>query len=149
MKDNKNHATSALSSDHSNNSDWFLQILVNTCNNTEISFPITLNVGGLLISGELIGGEKYFNGFINDLKMGGFPPGAADLFNKFGDIYNKPNEQEQDKQDDETTPLPQYIHLKNARIFHPGGSPIPANRRVWWRGRLEAIDGFILGTLSI
>ena len=148
MENEENLATPTSSSNQFNTSDWFLQTLVGMSNNSDVSFSITLNVGGVLVSGELIGGEEYFNGFANDLKMAGLPANAADLFKKFGDIYVKQREQKEANQDDNTIPPPQYIHLKNARIFHPGGNPIPTNRGVWWRGRLDAVDGFILGSLS-
>lgn len=145
MENNENLITSSPSSTPQLNSDWFLRFLVDMCNNSETFISITLNVGGVLVSGELAGGEKYFAGFTKDLKAAGLPIEFADLFNEFGDIYKTQSEQ---KEQGESTPPPEYIHLKNARIFHPGGGPIPGNRGVWWRGRLEAIDGFILGVLS-
>ena len=46
--------------DYSIKVDWFLQSLVDLVNKVKIEFPITLNVGGHLISGELISGQKYF-----------------------------------------------------------------------------------------
>ena len=135
--------------DSFNKPDWFLQLLIDICNKTDFSLSITLNVNGLLVTGNLIGGEKYFNGFANDLKMAGMPAEVTDLFKQFGDIYIKQKEQKNSKKDDETISPPQYIHLENARIFHPGGNLIPTNHGVWWRGRLDAIDGFILGAFSI
>lgn len=148
MDEDKNLTASSLSSHHFDNSDWFLQALVKLCNDSEseTTFSITLNVGGILVSGELIGGKHYFNGFANTLKMSEFPSDAADVFKDFGEIYTKQREKKED--DKETNPPPQYIHLRNARIFHPGGRPIPTNQGVWWRGRLQAVDGFILGSLS-
>ncbi|MHB8857399.1 MAG: gas vesicle accessory protein GvpU [Bellilinea sp.] len=146
MENNENLVTASPSSTIQVNSDWFLQLLVDTCNHSEFSISITLNVGGVLVSGELIGGEKYFAGFASDLKEAGLSIEIVDSFNKLGDIYGKQGEQ---VEHDKSTQPPQYIHLKNARIFHPGGNPIPMNRGVWWRGRLEAIDGFILGSLSV
>ena len=133
------------------NSDWFLQILVNMINNSADAFlSITLNVGGTIVSGQLTSGDQYFSGFAADLKGAGFSAEAADEFNKLGQIYiqrrEKPNEA---ADDDFTKNPPQYIHLKNARIFSPGSpNAIPSNRGVWWRGRLNAVDGFILGSLT-
>jgi len=149
MENLENLASSAPPVDKFNNSDWLLQKLVNLCNISDSYLSITLNVRGSLISGELIGGEQYFDGFASDLKKGGMSAEFADFFKKFGGIYTKQKEQIKDKKDDETAPPPQYIHLKNAQIFLHGRNPIPTNRGVWWRGRLEAIDGFILGTLSV
>ena len=148
MENVENLASSAPPVDKFNNSDYFLQILVKACNTSDLSLSITLNVRGLLVSGDLIGGEQYFDCFASDMKDAGMSAEDADLFKKLGGIYTKQKEQIKDKKYDETAPPPQYIHLKNAQICLPGGSPIPTNRGVWWRGRLEAIDGFHLGKLS-
>jgi hypothetical protein len=57
--------------------DWFLQALVSSVNEESAIIPITLSVGGLLISGEMIGGKAYFNEFARQFKDG------------FGDISSK------------------------------------------------------------
>jgi hypothetical protein len=44
-------------------------------------------------------------------------------------------------------PLPGFIHLRNAR-FLAGDQMVPTNRPVLWRGRITAVDGFFLGSLS-
>jgi len=131
--------------------DWFLQLLVQITNGIEAHLPLTLNVGGLLISGELVSGHVYFNGFADELKnaMKGVSEsaaGAVDDFRKLGEIY-KLELSEPEKEIKRPSPL--FIHLRNTRMFHPGGQPIPSNRGVWWRGRLESVDGFILGSLSV
>jgi len=41
-----------------------------------------------------------------------------------------------------------YIHLKNA-TFHSDVTPITINSKVYWRGRLSSIDGFVVGKLVI
>jgi hypothetical protein len=127
--------------------DWFLRFLVQTVNGTETFYTITLNVGGLLVSGELIGGHKYFEGISDELKKAGLDNEGAGLIKSLGDHYIKEREQEQES-DSKIFKPPVYIHLRNARIFHPGGTLIPTNRSIWWRGRLNAIDGFSLGILS-
>jgi hypothetical protein len=40
---------------------------------------------------------------------------------------------------------PNYVHLKEAKIMRGMGGPINVE---WWRGRLEAVDGFSLGGLD-
>ena len=123
-------------------------------NGAELSLPITLNVSGVLISGHMVSGHKYFEGFANDLKNGMYNIKEENAekfispFRKLGDIYST-DKREHEDEPDQPRSLPKFIHLKDARIFHPNSQPIPANRGVWWRGRLEAIDGFILGILSL
>ncbi|WP_310707563.1 hypothetical protein, partial [Burkholderia multivorans] len=107
----------------------------------------TLFVGGLLVSGQLVGGKKFFEGF--GAAFGGAfskPETAAEIrqnFAKFGDMYV--TEDGSYKEDMES---PHYIHLQDARSFHPSGAPIPGNGGVWWRGRIREVDGFNLGSLS-
>ena len=135
------------------NADWFLQLLVKTVNGKDdIAFPITLNVSGVMISGELVSGHRYFEGFAKDLKevlFGTNSEGGNDIersIRQLGDIYTQ-SLREPELDDEELSP-PNFIHLMNARVFHPSGKPIPDNKGVWWRGKLNAIDGFIVGTLS-
>ncbi len=42
------------------NTDWFLNYLVRVVNESDLSFGITLTVKGMIISGMLIGGKKFF-----------------------------------------------------------------------------------------
>jgi len=41
--------------------DWFLQFLVNLANKNRFELDITLTVGGILISGTLVGVRQYFD----------------------------------------------------------------------------------------
>ena len=123
------------------NQDWFLQSLINIVNTEEMSFGITLNVGGLLVSGTLIGGQHYFEGFGSDFSGG--DESAENLkkaFAKYSNIYT------QEKEDKQKSP--RYIHLQDAQFFNTSGNPIPSNKGVWWRGRVSEVSGFMLGSLS-
>lgn len=126
--------------------DWYLQALVNIVNGKDIEFPVTLFVGGLIVSGQLVSGHRYFE------------EGLCEQFSKFfgkdqvgsdeaiknltspGDIYRQPK--------DDNQPGPQYIHLRCARVFAPGQQPIPSEGS-WWRGRLASVDGFHFGSLGV
>lgn len=50
--------------------DWFLQSLINMVNSGTFSFGVTLSVSGFLVSGQLIGGKEYFDGFAGDFTSG-------------------------------------------------------------------------------
>lgn len=123
--------------------DWFLQHLVNIANKDQFGFGITLNVGGMLVSGLLTSGKQYFEGFGTDFATIFEDNKDAEevrkTFNKHGEIY--------DTEASKTNP-PSYIHLKNAKFFNTQGKPIPSNRGVWWRGRITEIHGFSLGSLN-
>src|SRR5690554_2927731 len=46
--------------------DWYLQNLVSVVNGSNISFGITLFVEGVVISGTLVSGKKYFETFADE-----------------------------------------------------------------------------------
>lgn len=141
--------------------DWFLQMLVGLANSWNLIIGITLNVGGTLISGDLVSGREYFEDFAKNF-VDGFAAGVKGVdpetvsamevsLKKLADMYpDRTVEKKKEEEEEEalrTTDRPTYIHLRDARIYHPAGAPIPANQGVWWRGRLEAVDGFILSRI--
>ncbi len=139
MNEENNEITQVVRVD---DKDWFLQNLINMVNSGTMSFGITLNVGGFLVSGTLIGGKEYFEGFGEDFASGfqdlDFAENIKAAFAKNGEIYTS----------EEDVPPPSYVHIKCARFFNTNGNPIPGNRGVWWRGRVSEVDGFSLGLLN-
>lgn len=124
-------------------SDWLLAQLVNMCNQYDgVTFEITLNIGGMLVSGKLIGGKQYFEEFANMFSKGGLPE-IGNAFREGKKLYDT-----EEKYEHKELPQPQYIHLSDTQLFHPAGKPIPTNQKVLWRGRLDAVDGFIMGSLK-
>lgn len=130
------------------NQDWFLENLVNTVNNSDIEIGITLQMDGFLVSGHIVNGRKYFDGFsqefISETAVGFGNKEALETlrqgFDKYASLY--------DKQDDSEDFGASFIHLEGARFFNTNGAPIPNNRGMWWRGRISEVSGFILGTLN-
>lgn len=133
--------------------DWFLRVLVSTVNGVEkgggrLEVPVTLNVGGFLVSGYMVGGNRYFEEFASLLRIGLADTfgeeGAQSIvapFREAGRVYDKEGMED----------LPEakhFVHLRDTRFFRPGGDPIPTTQGVLWRGRLEAVDGFTLGVFS-
>jgi hypothetical protein len=106
---------------------------------------MTLLVDGFLVSGVMVGGAKYFEAFANDFASGFVDQELAGKirgsFSQYAEIYrtDPANPPSQD---------PTYVHMKAARFFNTTGNPIPGNRGVWWRGRLSAVSGFMVGTLG-
>lgn len=138
MNENKAAHTEVVNVDEK---DWFLQDLIEIANSGKMSFDITLTVGGFLVSGTLIGGKEYFEGFGEEFSFGLKGEAAEKVkaaFSKNGEMYST-----------STGPAmpPSYVHLKNAHFFHTSGTPVPENRGVWWRGRVSEIAGFSLGAL--
>jgi hypothetical protein len=121
--------------------DDLLQYLVRLVNNNDETINITLTVGGVVISGEMIGGYKYLQKFGDDLtsKWPDNPETEKfkmNIIDNFGSAYAK-----------EDGPPPDYIHILNARIFDPSGKAIPSGESTIWRGKINSVDGFRLGSL--
>jgi len=132
-----------------NENDWFLQSTIENIVSHGVEIGVTLTVNGVIVSGMLIGGKKYFEELSKTLKAASREP--DDISNTLGDawkqytaIYEKP---EGAPEDWKPNPVG-YIHLMNARFFAPGQAPIPANQGVLWRGKLSSVDGFTIGNLS-
>lgn len=132
--------------------DGFLQSLVSIVNDESASIPITLSVGGLLVSGDLIGGKTYFNEFARQFKDG-FRDISSETaatieesFKRLGDVYDPIRKE---SQRNAPIPKPHLVHLRDAQMYPSGGSPQASEKGVLWRGRLEAVDGFSLGRLSL
>jgi hypothetical protein len=128
-----------------NSVDWFLQKLVSLANVSPLEFGITLFTEGLIVSGQLCSGKKYFSTFASEFTDAypGDDEAKANIkaaFETNGEIY--------DVEPNADTPPPQFIHLINARCFSHNGQPLPNNRGVAWRGKINAVSGFNLGQLS-
>lgn len=127
--------------------DWYLQRLVGIANTSNVQFGITLFVEGIVVSGQLVSGKRYFEVFAEEFSAA--YPGSADekedirrAFASHASIYDNGDDTQQS-----STP-PQFIHLIESRCFSPGGQPLPGNRGVLWRGKVNAVSGFTLGSLS-
>lgn len=126
--------------------DAFLQFLVNLVNNgSQIeSIGVTLQMGGMLVSGSIISGAEYFDSFATnftsslDTLDADTRKTVRSSLAELGDVFRLPQP---------VDPLPNYIHLANALFFTADGTPI-AGQPTLWRGRTSAVDGFILGRLQ-
>jgi hypothetical protein len=127
--------------------DWLIQHFLNLANSpsTGIEVGITLNVGGLLVSGTMVSGKKYFEGIADLLSNANTNmPEIAESWKSlsaFGQIYDDTAEVESNRN-------PQYIHLRNTRFFSAAGTAVPNSPGVWWRGRITEVAGFSFGTMS-
>ena len=127
--------------------DWFIQSLVNVANVAPLSFGVTLQVSGLLVSGYLVSGKAFFEATGQQIVSGLVQNAAlADqmrkMFATFESAY--PNDPSQTDR-----PVPQFVHLQNARFYSTDGTPVPSNAGVWWRGRISQISGIVIGILGV
>lgn len=127
--------------------DWFLQKLVEFANQFSLEFGVTLQVSGMLVSGTVVSGKRYFESFASSFSAGFVDfqeAGEAmkELIENYKGIYESGPAEEAQR------PPPEFIHLLNARFFQPGQKPIPDGGQALWRGRLSEVGGFFLGSLT-
>ncbi len=96
---------------------------------------VTLSVGGMLISGNLISSETfnalYLEGVINRIK-------AKTAQEKGPDDSSTAKPENSDSR--------HFIHIKNAVFYLSASRPLPnKGSGLLWRGRLTCVDGFAMG----
>ncbi len=126
--------------------DWFLQFLVNLANKNRFELEITLTVGGILISGNLVGVRQYFDDlstyFAGPFESGKRSEEIKETFKTIGDQCTCVSTSESNE-------TPSYIHLKNAVFSDAKGNATPGNTGIWWRGRISEVQGFSPGRLVL
>jgi hypothetical protein len=122
--------------------DWLLALFVRIANASKGNFGLTLWTSGAIVSGTLVGVAEYLDGVASDFDEA---TGAEVLGAPFREL-SKDARQQLEAEEAESIPVA-FIHLKDARTYSPGGEPIPANRGVWWRARLESVDAWCFGEL--
>lgn len=127
-------------------SDWFLQQLVRFSNEWGVQMGITLQVGGVLVSGTVINGKQYFEDFSASFAAGF--KSDSELAAPFKTLIDSYKKIYTSKPPNEDLPPPNYIHLRNARFFGPGQQAIPNPPGTLWRGRISEVGGFFLGSLN-
>lgn len=140
--------------------DGFLEALVGLAEG-DVGFgvPLTLTVGGLLVSGTVISRKRYYELFAEGIRQGLPAMFDTDARNRIAACFapwtqvTEPKEDQpatlKEPEEQEPRPASRVIHLGNVQFFHPAAAqPIPRNAATCWRGRLDAINGFILGTLT-
>lgn len=124
--------------------DTLLVALVTAIDRAGGELGVTLNVGGCVVSGLLSPEADYVRGIATDFRAAGAQE-LADAFDESGGAEGL--------EGDRGDPVPReeravYLHLREARVFAPGETPLPTDRGVWWRGRLDRVDGWFFGHLG-
>jgi hypothetical protein len=118
--------------------DWLLESYVRTLNGTDSEMPITILIDGFLVSGLLVGGNRYFQKILDSYLEGG----AQDSDNWIKLIQSRIDNYVADRQKQEIPVF--YIHLLSATFHHPIGPGIPI-KGVSFRAKLNRVSGFYFG----
>lgn len=127
--------------------DTYLQALVRMADLIGFGTNLTLTVGGIVVEGTLISeevylelGPKLLEDAINDPEARAQVSEAtvAQMDVLAEEVSGRPTKEEAS---------PRYIHLRDVRIYCPGLDAMPFLHQSW-RGRLESVDGFSIGTVA-
>ncbi|MCH5515485.1 hypothetical protein [Pseudomonas syringae] len=129
--------------------DGRLQDLVRLVNESSVgfSFGITLFTSTGVITGDLISADSYSDLFAEHFKAGfekAFPDGDWSLIT---DIFSGRKDGEEPLPEGEYVTPPQFIHLNNSSLLMDNGVRL-LKEGALWRGKIQSINGFILGTMS-
>jgi hypothetical protein len=117
--------------------DPLLELIVNAAlivgakSEGRIPTYITVSVGGILVAGEVISGAEFMLGDqVTDILSEGINSSSLPL---------------------KDTLDAGFIHLKDARFLSGGKTIRPPleTGQLFWRARLESVDGFALGALNV
>ena len=124
---------------------WFLAQLVEVARAAGLRPTVTVNVGGLLLTGELVDGKTYFDDLTLAVQETVTDPAVArkltDLLGEYGNRENRPSPSPPPGE-------PPHIHLRAARAIDINGTSLPASGGASWRVQLNAVQAFSLDLLA-
>ena len=123
--------------------DPFLASLVDTVHNHSLTFPVTLTTPGGTITGTLISTSEFFTSFAASFS-GAWPHGPNEELRKGFAAWGEHRGDRFKSSEDGIDP---FIHLKNARHLDGSGSVPTSGEGFLWRGKIEDVTGFALGTV--
>jgi hypothetical protein len=140
------------------NGDPLLQMFVEFAE-SGLEFSVTLSVGGMLISGTLTSHSEYLK-LVSEHMQAITTPELRDLLtNGLANLVASAQTAVRERRQAEEIAdalgeepgedvRPEYIHLKDAKVFLAADMGIPTQGGVLWRGKLASVDGFILGAAT-
>ncbi len=144
--------------------DGYLLFLMQQVNQRGLPFRVTLSVGGAIVSGVLTSEREYFEGLAQALRVVIGRSGLREQYERGvrerseeGGSEEIPTAEELATRTTEAIlqrviggyertagETPHYVHLRDVTIMTPGFES--AEHGGLWRGRLEAVDGFMFGS---
>ncbi|MEP0886413.1 hypothetical protein NDI49_33300 [Trichocoleus sp. ST-U3] len=127
--------------------DPMLETFVRFAEEQNLSLGVTLTIHGSLISGNIISYQRYLEGIAQGFESA---TGNQEIGQILAESYRNASQGYQEALIEEGLkglPHHQYIHLSNARFIF-GDIIVPTEIGVYWRGRLDEVDGFSLGIVS-
>ena len=136
-------------------SDGALEAWVGVANRYGVGIGVTLQIGGLLVSGSTTSGGDFLRYLGESLAEAAAKTDSRDEIGEtFKNIYEKmarelyplASEESGSSEERQSTSNIAFIHLKDATVWIDSQSP--PIKVEYWRGRLDSVDAWFLGTMS-
>ena len=122
----------------SDDNDWFLENYVRSLNGTDGDMHITILIDGFLVSGLLVGGNRYFQEILDEY----LADGREELQDSIAQLQKRIDAYTTDRM------LPDkpvaYLHMLLATFHHPIGAGMP-RKGTSFRAKLNKVSGFYFG----
>ncbi|UTV87502.1 hypothetical protein KDX00_03080 [Cobetia amphilecti] len=108
---------------------------------------VTLYVNGSVITGELVSQKNYVKEIVRSLRSSmehAFQENSGTILDALNTVGDMPNGSP--KEEGEAVEF-EFVHLSRAQCIQ-GGNWVPSNG-IPWRGKLSAVDGFMVGQMSL
>ena len=131
----------------SSEGDVVLTELVRLADEQGLEVGITVYIGGTVVSGMLVSGQEFLEASALRLRSVEGPPETKATLEHF---FRSQRDQQYASSgaastEGEDVPPVGYLHLRGARPFDANGPYLQEG--VWWRGRIDQIDGFNFGVI--
>lgn len=120
---------------------WFARFVTSSDGSVKFELPLTLTVGGNLVSGTLISEADYFEQLASDFS-GALPESVRETAKEMIKSLQPPA-----VVDGEDKVHRQFVHMKNAQVFTNASGPITTQGALW-RGKVSSVEGFSLGSIT-
>lgn len=134
--------------------DYLLSTWVAVADKADTGVGVTLSIGGTLVTGTITGVGAYIDGTMDALEASGgdWTYLREQLHDAVPDQPEDLPEDPDDLSDEQLLELIKvsaaYVHLKDAKLITPMGIVPTSGSGVYWRARLDRIDGWCYGILN-
>lgn len=118
--------------------DPVLRVLASSADrNDGLEYSVTLAAGGVVVSGQLVGGTAWWRALEADPDYSGVKQ-AVQAFREDAETVAP----------EDTSPVDyEHVHLTNA-VYLVGNAQLPTAGGMYWRGRIDQITGWSWGAIA-
>ncbi len=129
--------------------DLMLASFVNLANQASLGeLGISLLVGGVWVTGQLIGARSWFEGLARSLDQAGAAEGFGDVIRMVGaSVYPSESEREVAGEPVDDPQLPAFMHLRDAYLIGGEGRAVPSSGG-FIRLRVDEVAAWMLGRIG-